>query len=244
MEEKIIKVRLDNYLVETSQVENRSKVKNLVRQGLILIDGNPATKAGQLVIPEETEIEILEEFSYVSRSAYKLKEALAKVKINLQNLNCADIGASTGGFTQVLLENSVAHVYCVDVGHSQLHPTIQSDPRVTSYEKINAKDEMPIPKDLDFMVADLSFISIEKYILNLFQYLKNDGKVLILFKPQFQVGPENIVGGVVKSKKHTEQALKELESFLHKNKLYIRKLCPLNIKGKKGNQEFFLLISR
>ena len=244
MEEKIIKVRLDNHLVETSQVENRSKVKNLIRQRMILVDGKVVTKSGFLINPEKSEIEIEVGPMYVSRSAHKLVEALTNIKKDLQGLNCADIGASTGGFTQVLLEKGANHVFAVDVGHSQLDPSLASNPKVTSYEKINARDALPIPKDLDFLVADLSFISIEKYIVNLFEYLNPDGQALVLFKPQFQVGPDNVINGVVRNNKLIQTALSSLESFLHKNKLHIRKMCAVSLRGKKGNQEIFLLITR
>jgi 23S rRNA (cytidine1920-2'-O)/16S rRNA (cytidine1409-2'-O)-methyltransferase len=238
------KVRIDKYLVEKEEVENRSKVKNLIRQNLISVNDKKITKPGFLINPETDSIHIEEHTDYVSRSAHKLADSLSQIDIDVKGLVCADIGASTGGFTQVLLEKGAEHVHAVDVGTDQLHPKLQNNPKVTSLENTNAREEMPIPQ-VDFMVADLSFISSHKYVLNLFKYLKPKASLLLLFKPQFEVGSVNIQpNGVVKSQKHTQKALQDFESFLHQNKLYLRKVIKTSLLGKRGNQEYFLLISR
>lgn len=238
------KFRIDKYLVETEQVSNRSKVKNLIRQNLISVNNKPVTKPGYLINPEVDHIEIADHQDFVSRSAHKLIDALSELNLDLKGLTCADIGASTGGFTEVLLQEGVEHVYAVDVGSEQLHKSLHNHPKITNLEKVNAREEMPIPK-VDFMVADLSFISASKYVLNLFKYLNKKAPLLLLFKPQFEVGPDKIQpNGVVRSQKHTQKALRDFESFLHQNKLYLRKIIKTSLLGKRGNQEYFLLISR
>lgn len=238
------KQRLDKYLVETNQVENRSKLKNLIRRRLVTVNDEPATKPGLLINPEKDQIKILPHESFVSRSGLKLYEALQEIKPDLKDKICADIGASTGGFTEVLLQYDPEKIYAIDVGTDQMHPDMKSNPKVENHENINAREEMPIPQ-VDFMVADLSFISAHKYILNLFKYLKPKAELLLLYKPQFEVGPENLKpNGVVKDYKKVEKSFQEFESFLHKNKLYIRKKIQTKLTGKKGNQEYFILISR
>lgn len=238
------KVRIDKYLVDTEQIENRSKVKNLVRQDLIEVNSKLITKPGFLIDPEKDEITIKPHDSYVSRSAHKLADALTELKIDIADLVCADIGASTGGFTEVLLKHNVKKVYAIDVGSGQIHDKISQDPRVENIENTNAREELPIPK-VDFMVADLSFISASKYTVNLFEYLTHEGVLLLMFKPQFEVGQDNIrPNGVVKNQKIIQEALKNYESFLHKNKLHIRKLLKTTLLGKRGNQEYFILITR
>ncbi len=238
------KQRLDKYLVETSQIENRSKVKNLIRQNLIRVNNQNVTKPGYLIDPSQDTITIKPHTNYVSRSAFKLEGALNQLKLNIEGKSCADIGASTGGFTQVLLQHNPEIVYAIDVGHSQLHPDVSGDPRVKNIEKTNAKSDLPIP-EVDLMVADLSFISAHKYTLNLFKYINQDGALLLLFKPQFEVGKENLKpNGVVKSQKPVQQAIQDFESFLHKNKLFLRRIIQTQLTGKKGNQEYFFLITR
>lgn len=238
------KIRIDKYLVETNQVENRSKVKNLIRQNLIQVNQKDISKPGHLIEPELDVINIKPHDDYVSRSAHKLVDALSQIKLNLDQKVAADIGASTGGFTEVLLNNNIQKVYSIDVGSQQLHPKILQDPRVVNIENTNAKDELPIP-EVDFMVGDLSFISAEKYVLNLFKYIKKEGVLLLLFKPQFEVGPDNLrPNGVVKNQSSVQQAIQNFESFLHKNKLTIKKIIKTSLPGKRGNQEYFILIQR
>lgn len=238
------KVRIDKYLVETNQVENRSKVKNLIRQKLIQVNKVDISKPGFLINPEKDEINIKPHDSYVSRSAHKLVDALKETSLKIEGLTTADIGASTGGFTQVLLNNGAEKVYAIDVGTSQLHPEIAANSKVENIENTNAKGDLPIPK-VDLMVGDLSFISAEKYVLNLFKYIERNGALFLLYKPQFEVGPENLKpNGVVKNQASVQKSLQKFESFLHKNKLNIKKIIKTSLPGKRGNQEYFILIKR
>lgn len=239
------KIRIDKYLSESGQVENRSKVKNLIRERLISVNGEKVTKPGFLVNPEVDDIKVNENFKYVSRSAKKLLTAIKHFKIKIEGQTCADIGASTGGFTDVLLDKGANHVYAVDVGHDQLHEKLKNNPRITNLEGINARDEMPIPKNLDIIVADLSFISARKYVYNFKNYLNKIGQIILLFKPQFEVGQDNLSQrGVVLKDVDVEEHIKDFNKFLKKEGLYISKKTKSKVTGKKGNQEYLLLIKQ
>lgn len=231
------KIRLDQFLVNQNLIKSRSQGNMLIKKGEILVDGIIQTKPGFLV-NEENKIEIPKEI-YVGRGAFKLLEALEEFSISVESLVVADIGASTGGFTQVLLKNGAMKVYAIDVGHDQLAPDLISDHRVINMEGVNVKYPIDIKELVDLAVIDLSFISLKKVILNIKNILKPQGKVVALIKPQFEVGKENLgKGGIVKSEELQRKALKEVHECFIQNGFSYKKSISSPILGKDGNKEF------
>lgn len=177
-------MRLDIYLFEVLQVQSRNKASELIKKNEVLVNGKIINKASYNV-EENDEVQILSKEQFVSRSAYKLKHFLSDQQINVNGLSALDIGASTGGFTQVLLRENIKEVTCVDVGSNQLHPCIKDDSKITFFENTDIRDFASTQK-YDLVTCDISFISVRK-ILNDIDRLAGD-KIIILFKPQFEVG--------------------------------------------------------
>jgi len=185
------KTRLDQILVELGLAVTRSRAKDLIERSQVKVNGKITTKAGSACSLLD-KIELVQDFPYVSRAALKLKEAIAKFQLDFTNKMVADIGASTGGFTQVALEAGAQLVYAVDVGTDQLHPMLRNDPRVVSMEGTNIKDVSGLPQLVDILVTDLSFISLTKVLMIMRNLVKADGQMVLLLKPQFEAGPSRI----------------------------------------------------
>lgn len=234
-------MRLDKYLVENNLVENRSKALNLIRENLVTINGLKVKKPGQIV-KQEDEVYIKDHNSFVSRSANKLFYALEAFNIEDLSGVALDIGASTGGFTQVLLEKGVQKVFTVDVGSSQLHEKIKSDSRVIDLSPLNARDPFILNQKVDVVVMDVSFISNLKILPNLIPHLKTETLIFILFKPQFEGEKEDINNsGVVKASSYQKIYDKYVDS-LNKLNFKILKQVDSKITGKKGNKEKVLQV--
>ena len=228
-------MRLDSYLVEIGLVESRNKAQQLIKEHAVSVDGKIIDKVSFDVVEGMT-VELDDTQMYVSRAAIKLKGFLPHTDWDLNALNALDIGSSTGGFTQVLLENNVAHVTCVDVGSDQLHPSLRSNPRVSVYENTDIRSfSSEIPYDI--ITCDVAFIPLE---LILESIDKLSAKyIVLLFKPQFQVGREvkRDKNGVVKDDKAIGKAMIRLEDAcaLVGWKLVAKEVA--HIAGKEGNQE-------
>ncbi len=235
-------MRLDQYLVEKGLVQSREKAQALIMAGLVYLDGKPVTKAGTKV-REEQKIELKEPPKYVSRGGYKLEGALQRFGIDLTNKVALDVGSSTGGFTQCLLMHGAKRVYAVDVGRGQMDPKLRSDPRVVLYEETDARNitEKHVPEAVDIITMDVSFISATKIIPHVLKFLKEDGLLLVLVKPQFEVGPEKVKKGIVKREEDKIQAVMSVASFLVSKGLNVGGVIKAKPKGTKGNEEFFLL---
>lgn len=241
------KERLDILLTEKNFFESRSKAQSMIMLGKVLVDGVKVEKAGTL-INRDAKIEIIgREMPFVSRGGFKLQKALEVFKIDLQKKICADIGASTGGFTDCMLQHGAKKVYAVDVGYGQLAWKLRQDERVVNLERTNIRNvtKENIAEDLNFASVDVSFISLEKVLLPVKNLLAEDGEVVCLIKPQFEAGKENVgKKGVVKDKKIHAEVIEKILSFAQ---ILEFKICGLDfspIKGPEGNIEFLAHLSK
>jgi len=228
-------MRLDLFLTKAFDIQSRNKAHELIKANKIKIDGAIITKPSFNV--EETQhIEILEDNFYVSRAAYKLKYFLDEIKLDIKNLTALDIGSSTGGFTQILLENGVKSVTCVDVGSNQLHEKLRDNPKIEFFENCDIRDFKP-NKTFEIVTCDVSFISLH-YIFSDINRLSSKN-IILLFKPQFEVGTnvKRDKKGMVKDKKAIEQArTKFLDTTLSFNWKLIKNSIS-KLEGKDGNIE-------
>ncbi|MFM7637159.1 MAG: TlyA family RNA methyltransferase [Crocinitomicaceae bacterium] len=240
-------IRLDKILVEKNFFESRTRAENAILSGQIKINGLVVTKPSKKIKLDDL-IEISRNVSkYVSRGAYKLIHALDEFEIDVKNLTLMDLGASTGGFSQVLLERNCQKVYCVDVGSNQLHKNILADKRVINLEKINIKNLKinHIPEKLDGIVLDVSFISLTKVIGYLPRFLNENAFVIALIKPQFEVGKNNLSkGGIVKNEKLYSQIISEIKEFAQSINFEWLSCISSPILGGDGNKEFLCFLRK
>jgi len=240
-----LKKRIDLLLVDQNIAESRSKAQAMIMAGQIFIEGKKVLKSGELY---QKNIEIT--FNnlhpqWVSRGALKLIFALEYFKINVNNFKCLDIGASTGGFTDVLLSKNIQKIFSVDVGTNQLHEKLINNPKVINIQKTNARylDKNLIPEEIDLIVCDVSFISMKKVIEpNLLFLKKNEGIIIALIKPQFESEKHEVKkGGLVKDGKVHKRICNDFKSwFSLMCKMKVLGIIPSPIKGPKGNIEFLI----
>ncbi|WP_031542826.1 TlyA family RNA methyltransferase [Mesoplasma photuris] len=243
-----MKIRLDEILVNQNLAENRSKAKAMIKdQKIIYINNKQITKPGML-FENDIEIEIKgEENHYVSRAGLKLDKAIKKWEINLNNLICMDIGASTGGFTQCCLENGAKMVYSVDVGQDQLHESLKNNSKVINIEKYNFRNANveDFSEVIDFICCDVSFISVEKILIPLKSILKDQGLGVILIKPQFESEISEVKNGKVNSKEIHLKDIHKVFKYATNNGFSVLDLTFSPIKGnKKQNIEYLALIKK
>jgi len=228
--------RLDNYLVENGLCESRNRAQRIIKDGLVSVNRKVITKSSYKVSVDD-EVSIQEHKSYVSRSAHKLDEFLNELDLEIKGRVALDIGSSTGGFTQVLLEREVSEVSAVDVGHDQLHKSLREDRRVYSYEACDIRD-FESDKEFNLVVSDVAFISLLNILDDIDRLATKD--IILLFKPQFEVGREakRDNNGVVLDKKAISNAMIRFEDAckLKKWKLMIK--SPSKLTGKEGNLEY------
>ncbi|MFN8209014.1 MAG: TlyA family RNA methyltransferase [Bacteroidales bacterium] len=235
--------RLDKYLVDNGYAPSRERAKLAVESGGVKINGVVASKCSVPVHASDT-IEYQEPLGFVSRGGLKLAKALQQFNLDLQGKRVLDIGASTGGFTDCALQNGASIVYAVDVGKDQLHPALKKNPRVKSLEQTDLRDLKPdqlgnIP--CDYIVADVSFISLRHILPGLINFLAPAGKLVLLIKPQFEAGPGFIgKGGIVKDRKVHERIIRDVFQWASQSGIYAESICfaPL-VKGK--NIEYLAL---
>lgn len=242
------KMRLDQLLVSQGLVRSRAHAKDLIVKGHIICDQEVANKANKIVSKRSTLKVIGLSSDWVSRGGFKLFGALEHFKIELANKICLDIGASTGGFTHVLLCGGVQKVYAVDVGSFQLSDTVKSDPRVINLENTDARklNNEIIVDPLDLVVCDVSFISLKKVLVPSMALIKTGGQLLCLFKPQFEIGPGKLKKtGVLNDANMRVQLLKEMEHwFLSMEGWKLQGSTESVLTGRNGNKEFFLLVEK
>ena len=234
--------RLDLLLVELGYAESRSKAQALIKAGNVLVDGKTAQKAGQSCT-EDQKIEITGEYCpYVSRGGLKLEKALRYFGVDPAGLVCSDSGASTGGFTDCLLQQGAAKVFAIDVGTDQLVDKIRNDPRVTVMEQTNIRYVTPadLGEPLDLSVVDVSFISLQLVLPAIKALLKpGRGQVLCLIKPQFEAGKENLgKKGVVRDPAIHKQVLDNFLAFVQELGFAVLGLTYSPVRGPEGNIEF------
>lgn len=238
-------LRLDQLLVELGLFATRSRARDAIQRGTVKVDGKPVTKPGQTV-PRAAKISVDDPASaYVSRAALKLIAALDHFDLDVKGRTALDIGASTGGFTQVLLERGAAHVLAIDVGHDQLHETLRADPRVTNKEGLNAR-ALELShldgREIDCVVSDVSFISLKLALPPALALAQKGAICALLVKPQFEAGREAIgKGGILRDPKDGERIAEELRSWLETQAGWrALGLCPSPIEGGDGNREYLL----
>ncbi|HOM29663.1 MAG TPA: TlyA family RNA methyltransferase [Deltaproteobacteria bacterium] len=234
--------RLDRVLVERGLAQTRAKAAAFIMAGLVFVDGRPVTKAGTLIQPG-ADILLKASEGYVSRGAYKLEAALDAFQVDVEGLTAIDVGASTGGFTDVLLRRKAARVYAVDVGHSQLHWRQRRDPRVVCMEGLNARyiSGLHIPEALDLAVFDVSFISLRLVVPPVLELMKRPSSLIALVKPQFEAGRDKVAkGGVIKDEGVCLSVLGDMTLFFESQGLCVRGSIPSPIRGAKGNREYLL----
>jgi 23S rRNA (cytidine1920-2'-O)/16S rRNA (cytidine1409-2'-O)-methyltransferase len=229
-------IRVDNYLVEKELAGSRTKAQGLIKDGLVTVNGVIILKSS-LQVSEDDTVLVGEHKAYVSRAAYKLSAFLDELKLDVKDKVALDIGSSTGGFTQVLLERGVSAVSAVDVGKEQLHESLRSDSRVHSYESCDIR-KFESDKKFDLVVSDVSFISL-LYILDDVERLAC-GDIILLFKPQFEVGREakRDSNGVVLDNKAILQAMLRFEDACKLKGWKLVLKSPSKLTGKEGNLEY------
>ncbi len=239
------KRRLDQLLVERGLAETREKARALILAGQVLVDGRRAEKAGHAVAPS-SRIEVAEPLRYVSRAGLKLEAALEHFRIGVAGKVCLDIGASTGGFTDCLLQRGALRVHAVDVGSGQLAWKLRTDPRVVLHEKLNARYLRleDLGERVQLATCDVSFISVTQILPVLPGVLEPEGEIIVLVKPQFEVGRGQVgKGGVVRDPALHRAACARVEEALA-TLGYKSAVIPCPVLGAEGNQEFLLHATR
>lgn len=237
------KIRLDQLLFEKKICPTRSRARDLILQKAVKVNGQIQPKPASLTDPEST-IEILQSEKYVSRGAQKLQFACEKFQINPAKLIAADIGASTGGFTDYLLQNGATKVYAIDVGHSQLAKKLLTDNRVINLESTDIRQLQTLPEKVDLIVADLSYISLTIVLPHFKKLLHNNqSPIIVLIKPQFEAGQKRLPkDGVIKNPEILKEILAEFRLWCTENSFQIAKIVPSPITGKSGNKEYLGLL--
>lgn len=241
-----MKVRLDKIVCERGLAESREQAKRLILAGLVLVNEQKIDKVGTL-IPEDANIRLLgQEHPYVGRGGVKLAHALREFEIDPSGKIAVDVGASTGGFTDCLLQHGARKVYAVDVGYGQLAWKLLNDPRVISHERTNVRylTSEDFPEKMDIAVIDLSFISILKILQPVQRLLHPQAEVVALVKPQFEVGKGEVgKGGIVKSPEKHRRVLQDIREYAERLGFQFKGVTESPIKGAKGNTEFLMSLS-
>ena len=235
------KRRIDSLLLDKGLVESRAKAQALIMAGEVVV-GKTITKPGTLVA-EEAVITIRQPPPFVSRGGIKLDYALDRFQLDVSSKVVADIGASTGGFTDCLLKRGARRVYAIDVGYGQLDYRLRCDPRVVVMERVNARYPIPLPEKVDLATIDLSFISVEKVIPSVAQLVNKGGYLLVLIKPQFEARRGEVgKGGIVKQPIVHARVLGRFITWMIDHGFRLGGLVASPILGASGNKEFFLLL--
>lgn len=231
--------RLDQELAARGLVESRSQAQALILAGKVRVDGETVRQPARPV-KEGQELELVEPPPYVSRGGQKLAPALDSFKVVVAGRVCADIGASTGGFTDVLLQRDAARVYAVDVGRGLIHEKLRQDPRVVLMERTNARELVGFPEPVELITVDVSFIGLEK-VLPALRTAAPGAELVVLFKPQFQVERGAVGrGGIVRDSDAIDRALVAFEKFTASQGLGWLGLVASELRGAEGNQEYLV----
>ncbi len=232
------KTRLDVLLVERGLADTRARARALIMAGEVRVDGQVVDKPGAMV-PATAEVTIAARLPYVSRGGLKLAAALEAFALDPQGWVVADVGASTGGFTDCLLQRGAARVYAIDVGYGQLAWSLRRDPRVVVLERTNVRYLEALPEPIDLVAIDVSFISLELVLPVVVRWLKSAGRIVALVKPQFEVGRGEVGrGGVVRRPEQHIAVLERVARLSHALGLRLEGVVPSPILGPAGNREF------
>ncbi len=234
------KKRLDVLLVERALVESRRRAQALILAGDVTVNGNRVDKAGAL-IANDAEVTLRALLKYVGRGGLKLEGALDAFGIEPRGRTCADIGASTGGFTDCLLQRGAARVYAIDVGYGQLAWKLRSDARVVVLDRVNIRYLNALPELIDLAVVDVSFISLTLVLPVAKRLLTPRGEIVALVKPQFEAGRAQVgKGGIVRDARVHRAVIEKIARFAMEHDLRVRGICRSPIAGADGNVEFFV----
>lgn len=240
------KERLDRVLFDKGLVDSREKAKALILEGGVSVNGTVVEKAGTQVRPDDV-ISLARKMPYVSRGGLKLEHALKEFEIVVKNKVAMDVGASTGGFTDCLLQNGAAKVYAIDVGYGQIDLKLRNDDRVSVIEKTNIrymKREI-IHNDIDIATIDVSFISLLKVIPRIMEFLTPEGEIVALIKPQFEAGRKDVgKGGVVKDERVHRTVIEKIKTASEGMGMEVLGTTPSPVKGPKGNIEFLIYMRK
>ena len=243
-----MKERLDILLVNAGHASSREKAKAIIMAGDVFVNGQREDKPGTMFHTEKAVIEVRgNTLRYVSRGGLKLEKAMQSFGIVLEGKVCMDIGSSTGGFTDCMLQNGAVKVYSVDVGHGQLDWKLRNDPRVVCMERTNFRYMTPadINDRLDFASVDVSFISLNKILIPARELLKENGEMVCLIKPQFEAGRDKVgKKGVVREPEIHLEVIRNVTSFAMENDFYVKNLDYSPIKGPEGNIEYLVHLSK
>jgi 23S rRNA (cytidine1920-2'-O)/16S rRNA (cytidine1409-2'-O)-methyltransferase len=234
-------LRLDQLLVERGLVSSREKARALILAGQVRVDGQKIDKAGQAV-SSKARLDLIEAPRYVGRGGLKLEAALQHFHISPAGRICLDVGSSTGGFTDCLLQHGAARVYAIDVGTAQLDWKLRNDPRVVVHEQVNARylSRREVPETIDLAVADVSFISITMILPAMAALLAQDAEMVILVKPQFELERQQVEkGGIIRDPALHRQACQRVEDAVRQLGFQTA-IIPSPVLGAEGNQEFLL----
>ena len=241
------KERLDVLLVKKGLASSREKAKAIIMSGIVFVDGQREDKAGSTFDEKQEIIVKGKTLKYVSRGGLKLEKAMKNFDIVLKDKVCMDVGASTGGFTDCMLQNGAVKVYSVDVGHGQLDWKLRNDERVVCMERTNMRymTEDDIDEKASFVSIDVSFISLTKILPAVYRILNTGGEVVALIKPQFEAGRSDVgKNGIVRSKNVHVRVLRTVCMALEQQGLHIQYLCPSPIRGGSGNIEYLVQVQR
>ena len=237
------KTRLDLVIVEKGLVQSRQRARALIMAGKVLVNNRLVDKPGSLVYRKDDVILKGEEIPYVSRGGLKLEKALQALNIDITGAVCLDVGASTGGFTDCLLQHGANRVFAVDVGYGQLAWKLRQDSRVVVIDRTNIR-YMPaetLSEPVDLITIDVSFISLTIVVPAVIKFMKKDARIIALIKPQFEVGKGKVgKGGVVRNSVLHAEVIKSLSDFFAGKDLLSEFVIPSPIVGSKGNKEFFI----
>lgn len=240
-------MRLDVYLTESGLCESRSAAQSLINIGGVLVNGKTAVK-NSLDVDETDDVSLVETKlpKYVGRGGVKLEKALELWALDLKGAVCVDIGASTGGFTDCMLQNGAAKVFAVDVGKEQLHERLRADERVISLEQTDIRDfSLPKGEYADFIGTDVSFISLKLIIPHIYRLLKGGGAAVALIKPQFEAGRQNLnKKGIVRSESVRLKAVEDIKNFAAQCGFEITGTAQSPITGGDGNVEYLLSLKK
>lgn len=236
-----MKTRLDQALVEQGLVASRSQATSYIKLGEVTVNGKPITKAGELVTDQD-KLEVTAQEQYVSRAALKLTSVADEFQLDFRGKNVLDIGSSTGGFTQFVLNHDAAAVVAVEVGTNQLHPSLRGDERIHLFEQTDIRKLKESPIAIDMVVADVSFISLREILPAALKLTGKNATYVIMVKPQFEAGDQYKHKGVIKNDTIRRQILKDFEQWVQKL-FRIQDKADSAVAGARGNRERFYVLT-
>ncbi len=237
------KCRLDDLLLNRELADDKSMAGAMIMAGEVSVMGKTVTKPGTLV-EQNAEIKLAQKMPFVSRGGLKLAHALDEFRLDVNSFTALDIGASTGGFTDCLLQHGAKRVYAVDVGYGQLDYRLRKDPRVVVMERVNAHKSFTLPEKVNMATIDVSFISVVQIIPNVLVHLTEPGYLVVLLKPQFEARKEEVgKGGIIKDPQIHALVLGRFINWVTDHELRLRGLLSSPILGAEGNKEFLVLLT-